>query len=176
MIIDASFNPTPCFLPTLVYLLGEPTSLLGVANTHPPLSLICQQLPHPLLALLPFHTPQFRLHYLHRHQQLQSSSSGTRSLSSDSSCGIYSTCLLFWISDIELIRHRQILYRNSQSSIWHQGSVQYRNDPISERKAQHRISDIGDITSNINAHLCVEALSRRNCVRSVFYAWALFLS
>jgi hypothetical protein len=42
-----------------------------VANTHPPLSLVCQQLPHPLLALPTFHTPQFRLHYLHRrHQQL----------------------------------------------------------------------------------------------------------
>jgi hypothetical protein len=79
MIIDALFNPTPCFPPNRVYLLGEPTSLLVVANTHPPLSLVCQQLPHPLLALPPFRTPQFRLHYLHRrHQQLKSSSSGTR--------------------------------------------------------------------------------------------------
>ncbi len=34
--------------------------------------------PHPLLVLSPFHTLQFRLHYLHRwHQQHQSSSSGT---------------------------------------------------------------------------------------------------
>ncbi len=29
-------------------LLGEPASLLVVTNTHPPLSLVCQQLPHPL--------------------------------------------------------------------------------------------------------------------------------
>jgi hypothetical protein len=59
----------------------KPTSLLVVANTHPLLSLVCQQLLHPLLALPPFHTPQFRLHYLHRwHQQLQSSSSRTTSL------------------------------------------------------------------------------------------------
>jgi hypothetical protein len=78
MIVDASFNPTPCFPSTHVYLLGEPASLLVVANTHPPLSLVCQQLPHSLLALPPFHTPQFRLHYLHRrHQQLQLSLSGT---------------------------------------------------------------------------------------------------
>jgi hypothetical protein len=64
--------------PVFMYLLGEPASLLVMTNTHPPLSLVCQQLPHPLLALPPFHTPQFRLHCLHRqHQQLQSSSSGT---------------------------------------------------------------------------------------------------
>jgi hypothetical protein len=29
--------------------LGEPTSLLVVTNAHPPLSLVSQQLPHPLL-------------------------------------------------------------------------------------------------------------------------------
>jgi hypothetical protein len=34
-----------------VYLLGEPASLLVVANTHPLLSLVCQQLPYPLLVL-----------------------------------------------------------------------------------------------------------------------------
>ncbi len=71
-------SPNPLLLPTRVYLLGEPTSLLVVPNTYPPLSLVSQQLPHPLLAPPLFHTPQFRLHYLHRwHQQLQSSSSGT---------------------------------------------------------------------------------------------------
>ncbi len=59
MLFNASFNLTPCFPPPRVYLLGEPTSLLVVANTHPPLSLVCQQLPHPLLAFPPFHTPQF---------------------------------------------------------------------------------------------------------------------
>jgi hypothetical protein len=75
---NASFNLTPCLLLPCVYLLGGPTSLLMMVNTHPPLSLVCQQLPHPLLALPPFHTPQFRLHYFHRrHRQLQSSSSGT---------------------------------------------------------------------------------------------------
>ncbi len=77
MLFNASFNPTPYFPLPHVYLLGEPTSLLMMANTYPPLSLVCQ-LPHPLLALPPFHTPQFRLQYLHRrHQQIQSSSSGT---------------------------------------------------------------------------------------------------
>jgi hypothetical protein len=61
-----------------VYLLGKPASLLVVANTHPLLSLVCQQLPHPLLVLPPFHTPQIKLQYLHRrHQQHQSSLSGT---------------------------------------------------------------------------------------------------
>jgi hypothetical protein len=86
MLFNASFNPTPCLPLPRVYLLGEPTSLPVVANTHPPLSLVCQQLPHPLLALPPFHTPQFRLHYLHRqHQQLQSSSSGT--------CTVQCVCL-----------------------------------------------------------------------------------
>ncbi len=77
-LFKASFNPTSCSPLSRVYLLGEPTSLLVVANTHPPFSLVSQQLPHPLLALPPFHTPQFRLQYLHRwHQQLQSSSSDT---------------------------------------------------------------------------------------------------
>jgi hypothetical protein len=32
-----------------LYFLREPVSLLVVTNTHPPLSLVCQQLPHPLL-------------------------------------------------------------------------------------------------------------------------------
>ncbi len=74
----APFNPTPCFQPSHVYLLGEPTSLLVVANIHPLLPLVCQQLPHPLLVLPPFHTPQIQLQYLHRrHQQLLPSSSGT---------------------------------------------------------------------------------------------------
>jgi hypothetical protein len=68
---------------TLYFLLGEPASLLVVTNPHPPLSLVCYQLPRPL-ALTPF-TPFSpitlhitSLHYLHRrHQQSQSSSSGT---------------------------------------------------------------------------------------------------
>ncbi len=59
MLFSAAFNPTPYFPPTRVCLLGEPTSLLVVVNTHPPLSLVCQQLPHPLVALPPFHTPKF---------------------------------------------------------------------------------------------------------------------
>ncbi len=59
MLFNASFNSAPCFPPPCVYLLGEPTSLLVVANTHPPLSLVCQQLPHPLIALQSFHTPRF---------------------------------------------------------------------------------------------------------------------
>jgi hypothetical protein len=73
-------QPNP-LLPTNLCLLGEPASLLVVTNTHPPLSLVCQQLPHPLLALPPFHTPKLKSHYLHRrHQQLQSSLSGTSTL------------------------------------------------------------------------------------------------
>ncbi len=59
MIIDASFNPTRCFPPTRLYLLELPTSLLVVANTHPPLSRVGQKLPHPVLALPPFYTPKF---------------------------------------------------------------------------------------------------------------------
>jgi hypothetical protein len=44
-----SAGTTPCInKPTPLYLLGEPASLLVVANTHPPFSLVCQQLPHPL--------------------------------------------------------------------------------------------------------------------------------
>ncbi len=34
--------------PRIMYLLGEPASFLVVTNSHPPLSLVCQQLPHPL--------------------------------------------------------------------------------------------------------------------------------
>jgi hypothetical protein len=71
----ASFIPTPCSQPSHVYLLGEPTSLLVVANIHPLLSVVCQQLSHPVLVLLPFHTPQIKLQYLHRrHQQVSNSS------------------------------------------------------------------------------------------------------
>ncbi len=42
-------NSTPCIINkrTLLYLLGEPASLLVVTNTHPSLSLVCQELPHP---------------------------------------------------------------------------------------------------------------------------------
>jgi hypothetical protein len=41
---------TPCIVDktTSLYFLGEPASLLVVMNTHPPLFLVCQQLPHPL--------------------------------------------------------------------------------------------------------------------------------
>jgi hypothetical protein len=48
-------NPTPGIInkTTPLYLLGEPASLLVVTNTHPPLSLVCQQLPHPF-AFAPF--------------------------------------------------------------------------------------------------------------------------
>ncbi len=75
---NASFNPTPCSQPFRVYFHGEPTSLLIAANTNPLLSLVGQQLPHPLLVLPPLHTPQIKLQYLHRrHQQHQPSSSGT---------------------------------------------------------------------------------------------------
>ncbi len=77
-LFKASSSPTLCPPLPHVYLLGEPASLLMVANTHPPLSLVCKQLPHPLLVFPTFHTPQIKLQYLHRwHQQLQSSSSGT---------------------------------------------------------------------------------------------------
>ncbi len=75
---DAPNNPTPCFPPTRVYLLGEPASFLLDANIHPLFSLVCWQLPHPLLVLPPFHNPQINWQYLHRrHQQHQPSSSGT---------------------------------------------------------------------------------------------------
>jgi hypothetical protein len=42
---------TPCISnrTTLLYLIGELASLLVVTNAHPPLSLVCQQLPFPLL-------------------------------------------------------------------------------------------------------------------------------
>jgi hypothetical protein len=75
-------EPTPCIdnKTTLLCLLGEQASLLVVTNTYPPMSLVYQQLPHPLafLPLSPFHTPQFKLHYLQRrHQQSRSSLSGT---------------------------------------------------------------------------------------------------
>ncbi len=44
---------TPCTSKvTPLYLLGEPASLLVVTNPHPPSSLVCQQLSHPL-ALTP---------------------------------------------------------------------------------------------------------------------------
>jgi hypothetical protein len=36
------------YLQVMHCLLGEPASLLVVTNTHPSLSLVCQQLPHPL--------------------------------------------------------------------------------------------------------------------------------
>jgi hypothetical protein len=40
---------TPCANKiTQLYLLWEPASLLVVTNSHPPLSLVCQQLSHPL--------------------------------------------------------------------------------------------------------------------------------
>jgi hypothetical protein len=44
-------NLTPCIWNrrTPFYLVGEPASLLVVMNAHPPFSLVCQQLPHPLL-------------------------------------------------------------------------------------------------------------------------------
>ncbi len=38
-------HDSPCF----TYLKNQPASFLVVTNTHPPLSLVCQQLPHPLL-------------------------------------------------------------------------------------------------------------------------------
>ncbi len=41
-------NPLPQQQSNPAYLLGEPASLLVVTNTHPPLSLICQQLSRPL--------------------------------------------------------------------------------------------------------------------------------
>jgi hypothetical protein len=57
--------------------------------------------------------------------------------------------LLFWILDVGLIWYQLNLYRISHPDIPYQSSVQYRNDPISDWKAQYRISDIGDIMSNI---------------------------
>ncbi len=70
---------------TPLYLLGEPASLLVVANPHPPLSLVYQQLFHPLAftpLILSHPTVHITLLYLHRqHQQSRSSSSGTGRLS-----------------------------------------------------------------------------------------------
>jgi hypothetical protein len=64
-----SCHPTPSFHlnkhPTL--LTWRTSFFLVVTNTNPPMSLVCQQLPHPLpLPLSPFHTPQFKLQYLLR--------------------------------------------------------------------------------------------------------------
>jgi hypothetical protein len=46
----------PCIVDktTPLDLLGEPASLVVVTNTHPPLSLFCQELSHPL-AFTPSH-------------------------------------------------------------------------------------------------------------------------
>jgi hypothetical protein len=49
-IYNISTQPDPLhFNGHPLYLLEEPASLLLVTNTHPPLSLVCQQLSHPLL-------------------------------------------------------------------------------------------------------------------------------
>ncbi len=73
-----SIQPLATCYPVFTYCTRRTTSLLVVANTHPLLSLVCQQLPHPLLVLPPFHTPQIKLQYLHRwHQQHLPSSSGS---------------------------------------------------------------------------------------------------
>ncbi len=71
-----SSQPLAYHYPVFTY---SETNFFASGGEYPStLSLVCQQLPHPLLALPPFHTPQFRLQYLHRGlQQLQSSSSGT---------------------------------------------------------------------------------------------------
>jgi hypothetical protein len=58
---NASPNPTPCFLPSHVHLLGEPASLLVVTNAHPPLSLICQQLPPPFACPPTLSHPTFQI-------------------------------------------------------------------------------------------------------------------
>jgi hypothetical protein len=70
-------TPTLCSLLSPVYLLGEPASFLMVRILS---TLVGGRLTtaYPLLVLPPFHTPQIKLHYVHRrHQQHQQSSSGT---------------------------------------------------------------------------------------------------
>jgi hypothetical protein len=64
---------------TPLYLLGEPACLLMVTNTHPPLSLVCQQLAYPLLyPSYPFtpHSSNFII-YIDNINNSRSSSSGT---------------------------------------------------------------------------------------------------
>ncbi len=74
-------DPTPLHFnkTTLLYLLGEPASLLVVTNTHLPLSLVRQQSPHPLLC--PSHpvTPHSSNYiiYIDDINNSRSSSSGT---------------------------------------------------------------------------------------------------
>ncbi len=74
-------HPTRPLLPiaSLVYLLGEPASLLVVTNAHHPHPCPWAANNCPTLCFAPFtlHTPQFKLQYLHsRHQKHWSSSSG----------------------------------------------------------------------------------------------------
>ncbi len=61
------------------YLIGEPAFLRAVTNTIHPCLWSANNCPTPwLLPLSYFHSPEFKLHYLHRrHQQSWSSSSGT---------------------------------------------------------------------------------------------------
>jgi hypothetical protein len=73
-------NLNPCILMSSSALLTWRTSFFACSDEYP--STLVSSLPTivpPLaLPLAPFHTPQFKLHYLHRqHQQSRSSSSGT---------------------------------------------------------------------------------------------------
>jgi hypothetical protein len=93
-----------CSLPFRTNLLGEPLSLLVVANIHPLLPLVGQQLPHPLLVLPPFHNPQTHLQYLHRrHQQLQPSSSDTPHITYTLVHLYHITCTLYHLHHITFI-------------------------------------------------------------------------
>jgi hypothetical protein len=83
-------NPTPCIIDktTQLYLLGEQLLCSWWRIPIEPCLWSSNNCPTPLLLpLSPFHTLQFKLHYLHRrHQQFRSSSSGTVSICPISPC------------------------------------------------------------------------------------------
>ncbi len=63
-------NPCISNQAKLLYLLREPASLLVVMNPHPPLTLVCQQLSHPLaFTPLTLSHPTGQITYLHRRPQ-----------------------------------------------------------------------------------------------------------
>jgi hypothetical protein len=74
-------RPTPCtsIRQPPLYLLGEPASLLVRTNTDPPMSWVCQQLPHPLLCPSHSFTPHSSNYiiYIDDINNSQLSSSGT---------------------------------------------------------------------------------------------------
>ncbi len=107
-----STQPDPLHInkTTLLYLFGDPASLLLVTNTHLPLSLVCQKLPHPLLCPSHPFTPHSsnNIIYIDDINNSRSSSSGTI------------TTLVINALDIQLVGHHDFssyenkLYNNAE--------------------------------------------------------------